>query len=64
MTERHYHKSSAPYLCVDANPEAIEGMHGNANGKSLVLVQEACTSTGHCPPYVNGAELTCVVCTK
>lgn len=64
MTEKNDHESNAAYACVDANPEIIEGMEANVNGALFFFVQANCEHTGHCPPYINGAELTCVVCTK
>jgi hypothetical protein len=64
MTEGYGLASSTDYNCVDRNPEVIEGSQLNTDGSTFYLVQAYCPATLHCPPYINGAELTCVVCTK
>ena len=57
------HKGRTQFICVDENPEATTGSHGNENGALLHFVESHCGSLP-CPPYDNGKELTCVVCTK
>ena len=52
------------YKCVDGNPEVVTGMSENTDGALFYFVEAQCLYTGHCPPYIDGAELTCVVCTK
>ena len=55
------------YVCVDVNPEYITGQHVNKNGAVFNFVKPICSgdgTTGQCPPYVAGRQLTCVVCTK
>lgn len=37
MTEKYDHKASAPYLCVDADPEAIEGLHAKKMALCFIL---------------------------
>ena len=65
MTESHNSDAAAEYVCVDNDPEAIDGIpHPTDAASSLYFVQTTCEHTGHCPPYIDGAELTCVVCTK
>lgn len=60
----HYnHKNQIQYVCVDRAPEADPKGAKNDNGALLYLVQGVCGSLP-CPPYVQGRELTCVVCTK
>ena len=60
----HYDFNAATnYYCVDADQEAIYGRGKNDNGYLLYFVEGRCGSL-HCPPYVNGRELTCAVCTK
>ena len=66
MTGRHNHgshKSATDYYCVDEAPEDIHGGHVNHNGYLLYFVESRCGSL-RCPPYVDGRELVCVVCTK
>ncbi|XP_046343732.1 uncharacterized protein LOC124124576 [Haliotis rufescens] len=54
---------STDYVCVDEDPESVPGGHANKEGHIFYLVKSACGSLP-CPPYVNGWELTCAVCTK
>ncbi|XP_036366807.1 short-chain collagen C4-like [Octopus sinensis] len=63
MTARHDHKGRLEYVCVDYAPEADPAGYSNEDGALLYFVQAACGSLP-CPPYVNGRELTCVVCSK
>ncbi|XP_036366809.1 short-chain collagen C4-like, partial [Octopus sinensis] len=62
MTEGSGNKGRHEYVCVDYAPEADPAGYKN-NGASLYFVQAACGSLP-CPPYVNGQELSCVVCSK
>ncbi len=57
------HKGRTQFICVDGNAEATTGSQGNADGALLHFVESACGSLP-CPPYANGNELTCAVCTK
>ncbi|XP_052782666.1 uncharacterized protein LOC128218931 isoform X1 [Mya arenaria] len=50
------------YVCLDGKPEILYGGGTNANGKLFYIAEARCGSL-RCPPYVNGRELTCVVCT-
>lgn len=63
MTEHNEH-NRAVYSCVDKNPEAITGLQANTYSAMFYFVQARCNHTGHCPPYIDGAEITCVVCTR
>jgi len=63
MAERHDHKHSSEYICVDRDAEAVPGSHQPKLGSALYTVDGQCGSLP-CPPYVLGRELTCVVCTK
>ncbi|XP_067024798.1 short-chain collagen C4-like [Acropora muricata] len=63
MTERHGHKHSREFICVDSNPEYVHGSHHNHDGALLYPVEGVCGSLP-CLPYVAGRELTCAVCTK
>ena len=64
MTEHYTHKRSSQYVCLDKSPDVVAGRPGNENGALMYMVQASCASLGHCPPYINNAELTCVVCSK
>ena len=59
----HVDASGTEYICLDNHPDVIIGGHNNANGAVLYFVEGICGSL-KCPPYVNGRELTCVVCSK
>ena len=55
--------SASEYVCLDDYPETIPGGHANQDGKLFYMVEGRCGSL-LCPPYVEGRELTCVVCSK
>ncbi|XP_056006015.1 uncharacterized protein LOC130050320 [Ostrea edulis] len=57
------HAAATTYKCVDRNPDTIAGGHSNHNGYLFYLVEARCGSL-KCPPYVNGRELVCAVCSK
>lgn len=60
----HYgHKGQTNWVCMDKAPEVDPDGYRNDNGALLYFVQGECGSLP-CPNYVNGRELTCVVCTK
>lgn len=63
MTGHHAHAAQGDFYCVDADPESLPESRKNQNGYLLYLVEGRCGSL-RCPPYVNGRELPCVVCTK
>ena len=61
----HHHtmvKSRAP-ICVDVNAESIPGSAAQTVTSLLYFVETTCTGI-RCPPYSDGAEIACVVCTK
>ncbi|KAI8520765.1 hypothetical protein Bbelb_005190 [Branchiostoma belcheri] len=62
MTEYYAHKRSE-FVCMDGEPETRPGGHVNHNGALFYPVEANCGSLP-CPNYVQGRELTCVVCTK
>ena len=56
------HPGPSEYICVDESPEITNGSStSDLNGKLLYMV-EARTGSLPSPPYYNGRELTCVVC--
>lgn len=59
----HYKHSTTDYYCVDKNPENLPDGKNDHNGRLLYFVEARCGSL-RCPPYVDGRELQCVVCTK
>jgi hypothetical protein len=64
MSEAQYtnHKTKTP-VCMDVNAEPLPGTSGH-NVKSVIHFMEVTCVGIQCPPYSNGAEITCVVCTK
>ena len=62
MSNHHsYHRSE--FVCMDKTPEADDKGFRNEDGALFYFVEGSCGSLP-CPPYDNGKELTCVVCTK
>ncbi|XP_019617282.1 PREDICTED: uncharacterized protein LOC109464683 isoform X1 [Branchiostoma belcheri] len=68
MTEYHIHQSAKEFVCVDEQPEAeaVPGGRENQDGALFYPVEARCGSLPCSLPgqYVEGRELTCVVCTK
>jgi len=62
MAQHHKHAGSS-FDCVDEASEADYGGQRNENGALFYKVEAVCGSLP-CPKYVQGRELTCVVCTK
>ena len=64
MTEKYHtgHQSRVP-ICVDVNAEAVDGSAAQTVTSLLYFMETTCTGI-RCPPYSNGAEIACVVCTK
>jgi hypothetical protein len=58
---RGYHPSE--FICVHENAEGIPGSGANRNGALLYPVEGRCGSLP-CKKYLDGRELTCVVCSK
>ncbi|CAH1794937.1 unnamed protein product [Owenia fusiformis] len=63
VAEHHAHANNKAFECMDEEPETIDGGHENKNGALFLPVQAVCGSLP-CPKYVNGRELTCIVCSK
>ena len=57
------HVAATEYVCLDDNPDVIPGGHTSQYGKLFYMVEGRCGSLT-CPPYVDGREMTCVVCSK
>lgn len=55
--------AATEYVCMDANPDALPSGFSDQNGALFYFVEGICGSL-ECPPYVNGRELTCAVCSK
>ncbi|XP_052786203.1 uncharacterized protein LOC128221605 [Mya arenaria] len=59
----YQHPSASEFICLDERPEMLVGGAANKDGKTFYLAEAVCGSLP-CPPYVQGRELTCVVCSK
>ena len=55
--------ATTTYECVDVSAESVPRSSRDDDGGLFYFTEGTCTSI-NCPPYVNGRELTCVVCTK
>lgn len=63
MAGYHGYKAGSTYTCVDSYPDTVHGGHADKNGYLFYTVESRC-GTLKCPPYVEGRELVCVVCSK
>ena len=57
------HTAGTKYTCVDHHPDNLHGGKADKNGKLFYQVEARCGSLKW-PPYVEGRELVCVVCSK
>ena len=62
MSEYHGHHRTM-FECVDRYAESVPGSAANTDGALFYFVESTCTGIA-CPPYVDGRELACTVCTK
>ncbi|CAG2188042.1 unnamed protein product [Mytilus edulis] len=58
------HKAASEYICVDGNPDHITKVPSWTDKSVLYSVYSKCNGATPCPPYVNGREMTCVVCSR
>ncbi|XP_034318267.2 uncharacterized protein [Magallana gigas] len=61
MAGYHGQLASTMYTCIDEHPDTLHGGHSNKNGYLFYSVEARCGSL-KCPPYVEGRELVCAVC--
>ncbi|XP_071817230.1 uncharacterized protein [Apostichopus japonicus] len=63
MSQLHS-QSRTEYICVDAEAQGIARTSGDHNGALLYIVEATCVTGGGlpCPPYTEGYEVTCAVC--
>ena len=62
MSARGQDKSPSEYICVDSTADIIPG--GKNFNKHLLFPVEGRCGPLQCPPYVDGRELTCAVCSN
>jgi hypothetical protein len=63
LASEHYTVGKSMFICLDEAPEAVPATSAHLDGARLYVVEGSC-GTLPCLPYVEGRELTCVVCTK
>ncbi|KAK2171455.1 hypothetical protein NP493_1058g00002 [Ridgeia piscesae] len=63
MAEYYAHRGRTTYVCVDNAPEVIQGGAAIRKGALFYNTEAFCGSLP-CPSYVNGWEITCVVCSR
>nr|XP_011423386.2 short-chain collagen C4 [Crassostrea gigas] len=63
MAGYYDHPAGSIYTCVDEHPDTLYGGHTNKNGYHFHSIEARCGSL-KCPPYVEGREIVCVVCSK
>nr|XP_034330218.1 short-chain collagen C4 [Crassostrea gigas] len=61
MAGHHNHNAGTTYMCVTSDPESLQGGHTNNNGYLFYMAEAICGSL-KCPPYVEGREFVCAVC--
>jgi hypothetical protein len=59
---RYLHHGKVP-VCVDESSGSIPGSAAELAESVLYFIEATCSGIP-CPPYTDGAEITCVVCTK
>ncbi len=62
MTERHNHNRNS-FECFDVDAEPVPDSATDTDGATLYFTEATCNGID-CPPYTEGHELACVVCTK
>ena len=63
VSEQYPHSFNKKYECLDQAPEAVPRGNNNDDQSILYLVEAKCGSLP-CPPYVEGREIACAVCSK
>uniref|UniRef100_K1QSL2 Short-chain collagen C4 n=1 Tax=Magallana gigas TaxID=29159 RepID=K1QSL2_MAGGI len=63
MAGYYGHAAGSMYTCVDEHPDTLHGGHSSKDGRLFYSVEARCGSL-KCPPYVEGRELVCAVCSK
>jgi hypothetical protein len=54
-------RGTSEYICMDREPEKANFGSGDKPGRKFRLTQGECGAL-KCPPYVEGREITCAVC--
>lgn len=62
MAGHYKYNAGTMYRCVDHNPENLHGNGNNDSNGYLFYMVEARGGSLKCPPYVDGREIACAVC--
>ena len=63
LVANYYGHHRTTFECLDVNAEAVPGTAADRDGALFYLTEVFCNGID-CPPYAEGNELSCVVCTK
>lgn len=63
MAGYYGHDAGTTFTCVYSHPDTLHGGSKSKRGYLLYLVEATCGSL-KCPPYVEGREIVCAVCSK
>ncbi|XP_022301576.2 uncharacterized protein LOC111109661 [Crassostrea virginica] len=63
LTSNWHAYQGTEYLCLDLDPDFVEGSRSDQNGRLFYPVRTVCGSLP-CPPYENGDLVSCVICSK
>nr|XP_022292594.1 short-chain collagen C4-like [Crassostrea virginica] len=63
MAGYYAHPAGSMFTCIDGHPDTLHGGQANVDGKLFYPVEARCGPL-KCPPYVEGRELICAVCSK
>lgn len=58
------HSAASDYLCLDGNPDFLHRIPSWSYKSIIYSVYSKCNGATSCPPYVEGKEMVCVVCSK
>ncbi|XP_062577215.1 uncharacterized protein LOC134239076 [Saccostrea cucullata] len=65
MSGKFDHRAATTYTCLDEKSQPLHGGSENKDGYLFYPVESRCKHGSlRCPPYHQGRELTCVVCSK
>jgi hypothetical protein len=56
--------AASEYICMDETPDVYKKSSNFTGKKLLYPIIVSCNGAIHCPPYVNGREATCVICSR
>lgn len=51
------------FECIDVNSQSATGVGQDSDGALFYFTESTCNDIS-CPPYADGREIACVVCTK